>query len=88
MKGRYLVMSQVQLTKSHQSLKEENIGLIIKEVARRDLDYFVWSLLDPGWTRYRDKEKCLTSTIKTENTHQGPGQGCTPRTSGELTISL
>ena len=34
-------MSQVQLTKSHQSLKEENIKLIINEVARPDLGYFV-----------------------------------------------
>ena len=34
-------MSQVQLTKSHQGLKEENIQLIINEVASGDRGYFV-----------------------------------------------
>ena len=67
MKSRYLVASQVQLTKSHQGLKEENIQLIINEVASGDLGYFVQSLLDQikGTIYY------LASTIKTEISPEG-----------------
>ena len=76
-------MSQVQLTKSHQSLKEENIKLIINERGRQQRSGLL-CLVSTGGA----KEKYLTSTIKTENGQECEAAGCTRRLSWEGLLGL